>query len=55
MTAGICDHCGKPQRGSAGMSRGGEDYVLCHPDDGLDCYHLVTVYGEPIGSRRGTV
>ena len=44
----VCAHCGEPQRGAA--SAFGKD--LCHPDDGLDCYRLVTVYGEPVGARR---
>jgi hypothetical protein len=30
------------------MMRGGREYDLCHPDDGLDCYRLVTVYKHPI-------
>ncbi len=32
--------------------RGGRTHPLCHPDTGLDCYRLVTVYGEPIGARK---
>lgn len=31
-------------RGSAGITMHGLDYPLCHPDVGLDCYRLVTVY-----------
>jgi len=35
-----CAHCGRPTRGFASM----DEAWLCHPDDGLDCYRLVTVY-----------
>jgi hypothetical protein len=38
-----CGHCSGPQRGYARAY--GEH--LCHPDDGMDCYHLVTVYHHP--------
>lgn len=36
-----CAHCAKPVRGWAtvGVQR------LCHPNEGLDCYRRVTVYG----------
>lgn len=34
------------------IHKDGVNYPLCHPDEGLDCYHLVTVYGEKIGSRK---
>ncbi len=37
-----CGHCGGPQRGYAALG----DTPLCHPDGGLDCYRLVTVYGH---------
>lgn len=47
-----CDHCGREQRGYAHLYREGKNYALCHPDEGLDCYRLVTVYGEPIGIRE---
>jgi hypothetical protein len=50
----VCAHCGLPQRGSAAVTVAGVTYNLCHPDIGLDCYHLVTVYKEPIGARRGS-
>jgi len=36
----ICSHCKQPQRGAASV---GED-KLCHPDEGMDCYHLVTLF-----------
>jgi hypothetical protein len=44
MCTEICTHCGEPQRGSAGVQRSDGYYPLCHPDDGMDCYRLVTVY-----------
>lgn len=42
-----CTHCGNQQRGSAGMDLHGTYYPLCHPDAGMDCYRLVTVYQHP--------
>ncbi len=42
-----CSHCGGVMRGSAGLTVGGVHYPLCHPDDGMDCYRLVTVYKHP--------
>lgn len=54
-----CDHCGRTagdfEGGSSGMSTGaGEVYRFCHPNahDRPDCYRLVTVYSEQIGSRK---
>lgn len=41
-----CAHCGNPTRGVAGYIENGVDYALCHPDDGMDCYFLVTVMGH---------
>lgn len=52
MSKVICAHCGNEQQGYASVHKGGVNYPLCHPDEGLDCYHLVTVYHEPIGSRK---
>lgn len=44
----ICGHCGKQMRGSASI----DGVPVCHPSwDGLDCYRLVTVYGETLGGR----
>lgn len=44
-----CDHCGQPARGEARIN----DAVVCHPSPPFpDCYRLVTVYGERLGSRR---
>lgn len=40
----ICAHCTRPMRGYATV---GGDY-LCHPDVGLDCYRLVTIYDHPM-------
>lgn len=48
-----CAHCGKRFEVGGSLHTGGVEYPLCHPDEGLDCYHLVTVYGEEIGSRKG--
>jgi hypothetical protein len=39
-----CSHCGLTQQGYASLSTDGIQYPLCHPDDGMDCYRLVTVY-----------
>lgn len=38
----ICAHCSEPMRGRASFN----GLPLCHPDKGVDCYHLVTVYGH---------
>lgn len=44
-----CDHCGQPARGEARI----DDAIVCHTDPPFpDCYRLVTVYGERLGSRR---
>lgn len=47
----VCAHCGRRFRVGGSIFTGGVEYPLCHPDDGLDCYRLVTVYGETIGAR----
>lgn len=52
MNVSECAHCGRPGPMHASLLRGGRTFPLCHPDDGLDCYRLVTVYGEPIGARK---
>jgi hypothetical protein len=44
----ICGHCHKAQRGFASVTVDGDSVPLCHPDDGPDCYHLVTVYHHPM-------
>jgi hypothetical protein len=38
----ICGHCGGPLRGYATLG----NIKLCHPDEGMDCYRLVTLYGH---------
>lgn len=43
MGAERCVHCRRPADGYASSEAG----RLCHPDNGLDCYHLVTVYKHP--------
>lgn len=40
-----CGHCGAEAAGYA-SALGAR---LCHPDEGRDCYRLVTVYGHPLG------
>lgn len=40
----MCSHCGNPMRGTASISNPTGQYWLCHPDEGMDCYHLVTVW-----------
>lgn len=52
MNVSECAHCGRPGPMHASLLRGGRTFPLCHPDDGLDCYRLVTVYSEPIGARK---
>lgn len=42
---GRCAHCARPLRGSGTALDGSP---LCHPDDGMDCYHLVTLYRHPM-------
>ncbi len=44
----ICSHCGGVMRGSAGLSLDGVHHPLCHPDTGMDCYRLVTVFKHPV-------
>jgi hypothetical protein len=48
----ICGHCNESMKGYASWG----DTWLCHPDEGLDCYRLVTVYKHPrdaAGTVRG--
>lgn len=42
----ICGHCVNPMRGHASISEATGTVWLCHPDDGEDCYRLVTVWGH---------
>lgn len=44
----ICGHCERLMRGMASAG----DVWLCHPDSGVDCYHLVTLYGHPTPCDR---
>ncbi len=48
MSALACAHCAHPARGYSTV----QDSVLCHPDYGLDCYQLVTVYLHPMPCRQ---
>lgn len=43
----ICGHCGKPVKGHASAAK----EWLCHPDEGVDCYRLVTVYDHPADAK----
>lgn len=50
----LCEHCGRLAGNyGGGWARVGEARV-CHPNVAgrPDCYRLITVYGEPVGSRR---
>lgn len=44
-----CAHCARPQSGYASVGV----QPLCHPDEGMDCYRLVTVYGCTMPCRGG--
>lgn len=46
--ARICGHCRQPMRGYASA----HGTWLCHPDDGMDCYRLVTVYRHEMPCDR---
>lgn len=47
-----CSHCGSNREVYGSYQEGGGPlYQLCHPNEGMDCYRLVTVYHEPIGAR----
>ncbi len=47
-----CAHCSYPPTGVARIWRDGTSRVLCHPDIGLDCYDLVTVWGHTMPCMR---
>ena len=53
MAVKTCAHCGRQFSIGGSIYRDGVTYPLCHVS-GQDCYHLVTVYGEEIGSRMST-
>jgi hypothetical protein len=38
----ICAHCRRPQVGRASLSTEDGLFHLCHPNEGMDCYVLVT-------------
>ena len=40
----LCGHCGFERLGLASVN----DQYLCHPDYGMNCYRLVTVYDHPM-------
>jgi hypothetical protein len=40
----ICAHCKQPQRGRASICIDDDLFYLCHPNEGMDCYRLVTIY-----------
>lgn len=43
-----CAHCGFPRRGNASV----DNKLVCHADPPWpDCYRLITVHGEKLGSR----
>jgi hypothetical protein len=49
-----CAHCGARTRDWEGGWASVEGQPVCHPNtsDRLDCYRLVTVYGQKLGSIR---
>lgn len=50
----ICAHCGRVCGDAMGGLASVEDgQYVCHPNfsDRPDCYHLVTVYKEPLGKK----
>lgn len=51
----LCAHCGRVCGDRIGGHASVEGQPVCHPNfsDRPDCYHLVTVYGEELGKRRG--
>lgn len=48
FTGEQCGHCQGPQIGHSNVFEGKQRVPLCHPDYGMDCYHLVTVYRHSI-------
>lgn len=42
-----CGHCTHPALGMAAAN----GVQLCHPDDNIDCYRLVTIYHHPTPCR----
>lgn len=39
-----CEHCTGVVLGYATVYFDGKSYSVCHPNTGLDCYKLVTLY-----------
>lgn len=46
----FCAHCGNRMRGVASKTVRGRTYWLCHPDEGMDCYRLVTLYHHELNT-----
>lgn len=49
----VCAHCGRICGDHAGGYASVDGQFVCHPNfsDRPDCYHLITVYKEPLGKR----
>lgn len=49
-----CTHCGRDLGDNESGWASIRSHPVCHPNvpDRPDCYRLVTVYGEDLGSRR---
>lgn len=52
MTIGECGYCLAWRGGSAAITTDSGTVYLCHPDQGQDCYRLVTVYHKPLADGR---
>lgn len=39
-------------REAAAITTDNETVYLCHPDEGQDCYRLVTIYHKPLADGR---
>lgn len=50
---GHCDHCGRDLK-TVSYGRTADGMRVCHPmiPDGPDCYRLVTVHNETVGTRK---
>ena len=45
-------HCGQEVRGYPAVATvNGNPTLLCQPNEGMNCYELVVVHGEPLGCR----
>lgn len=47
-----CGYCLARVQGSAAITTDSGTVYLCHPDEGQDCYRLVTVYHKPLADGR---